>query len=199
MSRSEIADRLRLTTASAAPDSDEQLLDRIGAGDAEAFGTLLRERWRALVLYCARVLDASDVAEDIAQEAFIRLWENRSRWKRRSSARALLYTIARNLALNERKASSARARRAAQWIVLSARAPATDQRAEAGEFRLALQRAIDELPARKREVVMLSRFDGLSRSEIASVTGLSEQTVANYLTAALTSLRTSLGSFLGDP
>lgn len=198
MSRSLIPDRLHVRPASSATDSDEQLLDRIAADDAEAFAILLRERWRDLVSYCARVLDSSEGAEDVAQEAFVRLWEKRSRWKRGSSARALLYTIARNLALNERKATSARLRRAEQSRPVSSLSVAPDQRVEADEFRLALQRAVDDLPARKREVVMLSRFDGLSRSEIASVTGLSEQTVANYLVAALTSLRTTLGAFLDE-
>ena len=180
------------------PTLDSQLLDRMVAGDAGAFAILLDQYWRPLVLYCARILGSRANAEDIAQEAFVRLWEHRAKWKPRSSPRALLYTIARNEALNQRKSAAAMVRSLVHHAEAARRVTTPAERTEANEFRAALERAIALLPARQREVIALSRFDGLTREEISAVTGLSPQTVANYLVAALTALRTTLAPYLAE-
>jgi len=193
-------DRSSTFVAETSPTLDSQLLDRMVAGDAGAFAILLDQYWRPLVLYCARIVGSRANAEDIAQEAFVRLWEHRQKWKPRSSPRALLYTIARNQALNQRKSAAARLRSLVhrtgaaprRWVITPA------ERTEANELRDALERAIAHLPARQREVITLSRFDGLTREEIAAVTDLSPQTVANYLVTALTALRTTLAAYLAD-
>ena len=186
--------------AEPSPTLDGQLLDRMVAGDAGAFAILLDQYWRPLLLYCARIVGSRENAEDITQEAFVRLWENREKWKPRSSPRALLYTIARNQALNQRKSAAARLRRLVHRADTSPRVhvPTPADRTEANAFRDALERAILQLPARQQEVVTLSRFDGLTRDEIAAVTGLSPQTVANYLVAALAALRTTLAPYLAE-
>lgn len=183
--------------AQRAPDSD--LLDQIKRGDPAALDAWLKLWWRPLVHYCTRILASPDGAEDVAQEAFIRLWENRARWKPRSSPRAILYTIARNLALNQRASLGVRLRLLTHPRFLPDTRPASPQeRLEADEFHAALEHAIARLPPRQREVLSLSRIDGLSRGEIAEITGLAPQTVANHLVAALSSLRRALSPFLPD-
>ena len=200
VARSLIRDRVSTFGLDAAPNVETGLLEGVVAGDSGAFAAILDLYWRPLVLYCARIVESRANAEDVAQEAFVRLWENREKWKPRSSPRALLYTIARNHALNQRKSAAARLRslmhRADRTPPRMAITPA--ERTEANELRVAVQRAIAHLPARQQEVITLSRFDGLTREEIATVTGLSPQTVANYLVAALAALRTSLSPFLSE-
>lgn len=177
---------------------DEALLDRMIAGDGAAFAILLDQYWRPLVLYCRRIVVEHATAEDMAQDAFVRLWENRRKWKPRSSPRALLYTIARNNALNQRKSAATRLRRLVHRAasVPPSRVTTPVERTEASELRAAIEKAIAHLPPRQQEVITLSRFDGLTREEIAAVTGLSPQTVANYLVAAVAELRTQLAAFL---
>ncbi|MBI4420782.1 MAG: sigma-70 family RNA polymerase sigma factor [Gemmatimonadetes bacterium] len=188
-----------LPSADAGRARDAELLEQIRAGDAGAFGAWLKIRWHPLVRYCARILPSGDSAEDVAQEAFIRFWENRARWKSRSSPRAILYTIARNLALNQRASLATRLRLLTdRRLPAEGRWPSPQEGLEAEEFHAALERAIARLPSRQREVLTLSRIDGLSRAEVAEVTGLAPQTVANHLVAALVSLRRALGPFLRD-
>jgi RNA polymerase sigma-70 factor (ECF subfamily) len=197
VARSLSRDRSSAFGGEAAAGLDEELLGRMAAGDGGAFAILLDQYWRPLVLYCARIVGSRASGEDIAQEAFVRLWEHREKWKPRSSPRALLYTIARNQALNQRKSAVVRLRILVQRTEMPPPQVATPaERIEAKEFRAALERAIMHLPARQQEVVTLSRFDGLTRDEIAVVTGLSAQTVANYLVAALAGLRTALAPYL---
>jgi len=196
--RSSIRDRASTYNIETAAGLDDALLDRMIAGDAGAFAILLDQYWRPLVLYCRRIVGEQAAAEDAAQDAFVRLWENRDKWKPRSSPRALLYTIARNNALNQRKSASARLRRLVHRAASTAPAQVTTpaERSEASELRAAIEQAIAHLPRRQQEVITLSRFDGFTREEIAAVTGLSPQTVANYLVAALAELRTKLAAFL---
>lgn len=198
VARSSNRDRSSTYSIETAVGLDEALLDRIAGGDAGALAILLDQYWRPLVLYCRRIVGEQANAEDIAQETFVRLWENREKWKPRGSPRALLYTIARNNALNQRKSAAARLRRLVHRAASapSPRVTTPAERTEASELRDAIERAIAHLPVRQREVITLSRFDGLTRDEIAAVTGLAPQTVANYLVAALAELRTALAPFL---
>ena len=192
-------DRRRPSGDAGGQELDAGLLDRIKENDVAAFDALLKQRWRPLMLYCRRILGGRDNAEDVAQEAFIRLWEHRGRWKAGSSSRAILYTIARNLALNERSSNVSRAKRLHDASLEGhLKLPTPQEQLEADEFRNALDRAVSSLAARQQEVLTLARVNGLSREEIAKVTGLSPQTVANYLVKALTTLRRLLGPFLED-
>jgi RNA polymerase sigma-70 factor, ECF subfamily len=198
VARSLTRDRASSFALDASPSVETSLFEGMVAGDAGAFAAILDLYWRPLVLYCARIVGGHASAEDIAQDAFVRLWEHREKWRPRSSPRALLYTIARNQALNQRKSAAARLR---SLVHRTASAPpqcvtTPAECTEASELRAAIERAIAHLPARQQEVVTLSRFDGLTRDEIAAVTGLSPQTVANYLVAALAALRTTLAPFL---
>ena len=180
-------------------DVDATLLELNRASDTTAFSALLQRWWSPLVRYSTRIVGDSESAEDVTQEAFIRLWEQRAKWRPRSSVRAILYTIVRNLALNQRKSKASQVQRLfGQPVDIVSGLPSAQDRLEGDEFGSALAHAISRLPARQREVLTLSRFDGMSRSEIAEVTGLSPQTVANYMAAALSSLRATLGPFLSD-
>ena len=78
--------------------SDVLLLARMRSGDAAALDLLLEQYWAPLVTYSGRLLNSHDMAEDVVQEAFIRLWEHRERWSLEGSVRALLYKITRNVA-----------------------------------------------------------------------------------------------------
>jgi len=178
---------------------DAALLDRVRAGDSAAYAQLLHAWWQPIVRYAARLVGSVDGAEDIAQEAFVRLWERRNSWRPTSTPRLILYTIVRNLAISQRRNRAARAGHLATHPLSLIRHPVTPAQAVEGEeFRVALTRAIDALSPRRREVLLLSRDDGLSRAEIAALTGLSPQTVANYLAIAIAELREVLRPFLNE-
>jgi RNA polymerase sigma-70 factor, ECF subfamily len=169
---------------------------RICADDADALDEILQLYWAPIVTYAARFLDGEDAAEDAAQHAFLELWRNRSEWQFTGSVLAYLHRVARNAALNERRRTSIRQRLGAVLRREPAARPARpDELAERGELQVAADLAIAALPERRREVFILVRFQGLSYREAADVLGISTQTVANHLSAALAQLRTSLADF----
>ena len=164
-------------------------LDAIREGDVAALGALMDDAWDPLLRYLGSRTDSPDAAQDAAQEAFVRLWENRERW-RGPSARAVLFRIARNVALDQARRRSVR-RAGAESLLQEppATAPGPSEELAAAMARDRVVSALETLPERRREVFELVRFDGLSYREVADALELSAQTVANHMSLALRDLR----------
>lgn len=181
--------------------SPEELLRRLREDDVGALDLVLQQHWGAVVSYLTRWLESRDAAEDIAQQTFIRLWENRASWSVEGSLRGLLFRIARNLAISQQRSHEARERAGLQFVSekISRLQPTPLDDVVDAELGRALDRAIGALPERRREVFVLRCIHGLSYSEIAATMNISEQTVANQLSRALSTLRSSLAHLLqGD-
>lgn len=179
---------------------DPQLVQRLRQGEHAALREVMGEHWPAVVSYSASLLGpAHPAADDIAQEAFLRLWEHRVEWAPTSALRPLLFRIARNLALNEKRRQRVRVRgkeRVAR--AEGGRLPSPVEETEEGELRARVEAAIASLPRRRREVFVLARFQSLTFCEIAAVLEISPQTVANQMSAALAHLRRELRPFLEE-
>lgn len=169
-------------------------LDAIRRGDPAALACVLERYWPPVVRYVRRLIEERDAAEDVAQEVFVRLWERREAWDRDGSLRALLFRLARNLAVDEIRRGSAR-RRAGERAPRATDPPTPYACLEREELARAVARAVDALPERRREVFVLVRYHGLSYRETADALALSPQTVANHLSLALADLRAALGPY----
>ena len=191
---------VRSSQGAASPDETQphRWLDRLREDDAVALEELLERYWVPLVRYSRGLRgarDEGDTAEDAAQEAFVRLWAGRHRWGGEGSAAGLLYRIARNLCLNERR-RTANHHRLAPTAWGGGRQATPLDHLEASEVERAVARTLSTMPARRREVFELSRYHGLSYREIANALEISPQTVANQLSAALDELQ---GGISGHP
>lgn len=126
----------------------------------------------------------------------MRLWHGRKTWDAAGSPRAVLYRIARNLAIDERRKRLIRRGKAGE-LSPDRRAPATPlEDLAASELERRLNAALARLPERDREIFLLSRHQRLSHAEIAEVLGLAQQTAANLLHGVLNRLRDELAPFL---
>jgi len=174
------------------------LLERIKSGDEGALESLLRESWDPLVRYLMTIVSNGDQAKDAGQEAFITLWARRDRWEP-GSARGLLFRLGRNAALDMVRKDKVRSRWARRRAgEKSFPGPTPEEEVLAAEFTERLRAAVEQLPARRREVFELVRFRGLSYAEVASVLGLSHQTVANQMALAHRDLRQAMADILRD-
>ena len=179
--------------------SDEELLDALRDDYSVALSVLLQRHWSPLVSYVDGFLHSRDSAEDVAQETFVRLWERRKVWSHTGTVRALLYRIARNMALNESR--SRRVRRNRRDLVSAATASRVATPAEGldeNELRRKVEAAIAKLPERRREIFVHARYHNLSYAEIADILQIAPQTVANQMSAALVTLRESLRGLLSS-
>ncbi len=168
---------------------------QINASDEGAFSELFHEVYPRLVKYAAQFTKRKTPAHDIVQEVFIKLWNVRANIDPGQSLLSYLYKMVRNRSLNYLRDN------ADYHVSLDDISPeafkTNDERFsknsdnKEGEKMLAL---IDALPKRRREALKLSRFEGLSHSEIAYVMQISPRTVNNHITAALSSLKKDLNT-----
>ena len=91
-------------------EPDAALMARLREGDALALHRLMHRYWKLLVARAHAILGDEDAAADAAQQTFISLWQHRGEWRATSSVGGLLFRMARNLALNDRRNRRNRAR-----------------------------------------------------------------------------------------
>lgn len=174
----------------------------VKAGSEGALQTLLQRHWTGLVRYALQFLDRQDQAEDIVQEAFVRLWSRRSKWEQEETFRPVLYRITRNLALNEKR----RRRNFRRWVGKLGRSerdprPTPDRQMQRADLQAAVQEAVDGLTPRRREIFLLIRMHQMTHREAGKVLGISPQTVSNQMSQAMQALREALEPYLekADP
>jgi len=190
----------RDSAASGAENPEREWVERIRAGDEAAFETLFTAYYHALCEFARSFVHAPDAAEELVQNLFLRIWEHRSEW-RPEGVRAYLFAACRNGALDyrrhERIVARFEDRSAAEDLGGGlGHAPARpDEEAQAGELEAALREAVQQLPERRRLVVVLRWEHQLSHAEIAKVLGISIKTVETQFGRAIAILRTELARF----
>ena len=175
---------------------ERSLATRIRSGDVTAFAALLNRYWQPLVAYAEQKLGSSDVAEDVVQEAHVRLWEKRRTLDHTRSPRPFLYRMVHNLAVDELRKRQVRRDGIAAARHAAPRSPTPAQVAEAEDLAEAASRAVAALPDRRRDVFILGHLHNLSYRQIADALGITPRTVANHMSLALADLRASLRPFL---
>jgi len=172
---------------------DTKLMARVRAGDELAFELLFRRYEARLYAYLWRRVRDEELAADLTQETFVRLWQSRLRWQDSGSMGAYLIRTAQRLTIDEYRRREVRNRWSQDAAVASASAVrAPDQDLEERELRLRLDEAICALPERTREVFILKRDAGLSYREIAELMEISPKTVDAHMNRALRQLRDRL-------
>ncbi len=178
-------------------DSFIRWSERLQSSDQRAFSELFEAMHVALLRYAWRFTGEQEAARDIVQDAFLKLWLIRTDVDPKRSLKALLYTMVRNLALNHKRAAQ-HTNGAFPEHDLYDPAPTADQQVEASMLDQRLRQFIEQMPARRREAFMLSRYEGLSHEEIAHVMNLTPRTVNTHIVLALKDLRNRLGALQPD-
>src|SRR5919201_2131729 len=184
--------------------TDEELLAAYQQGDPGAFETLLRRHRAPLFTFLLRMLGDREKAEDLAQETFLRIVKGAQAWERRARFQTWLFTIARNLCVDQsrrdrfRRADSLDAEGPDGEPPLVESVPGAgidpERAAASAKVRPLLQRALLSLPAEQREVFMLREQAGVPFREIAEMTGVNENTVKSRMRYALEGLRKALAA-----
>lgn len=178
---------------------DAELATRVRLGDASAFEELFHAHYEPLCAFVLGYVGSAETAEDVVQEMFAKLWERRGEWDVRGSVRSYLYGAARNRALSHLR----HARVAARWAEgalreIDARGPAqasADEQVRTDELAQALARAVERLPARRRQAYTLRWQHNLSLAEIAAVMGVTVKCVELQLASASKAVREALADF----
>jgi RNA polymerase sigma-70 factor (family 1) len=173
--------------------TDEQLIILVRRGDQQAFAEIYSRYAESLAGFAASKLYNLDDAKDILHDLFVKLWENREQLYITSSLRSYLFGIIRHRIIDKIRKNITREEYASVRQSLAAvYEQEIDKQLEVKELRQAIEKSLEQLAPRVKEIYKLSREEGLSNHEIAEKLNLSEQTVRNQLSVALKHLRKSL-------
>jgi RNA polymerase sigma-70 factor (ECF subfamily) len=179
---------------------DAALVARIRVGDEAAFERMFRAYYNRLCVFVTRYVGAPDLAEELVEAVFARIWEHRATWEVRGTLTAYLYTAARYQVLDFRRHAAVerrmRERSAHEGLApgLSQGTLGSDQRqeCEAADLARALHDAVERLPERCRVIFTLRWQHNLSYAEIAATLGVATKTVETQLNRAFKALRERL-------
>jgi RNA polymerase sigma-70 factor (ECF subfamily) len=188
--------------------ADEALMLRYQRGDASAFADLVRRHKKPLYNFVLRHLRSTSAAEEITQEAFVRVVQRAREFKHEARFSTWLYTIARNLCIDhgrkmklrrhpslEGPAEDDASRSMSETIADEYPESDVGRAAEWTGMRRSIVAAVEALPDDQREVFLLREVADLPFKEIAEVTGTSENTVKSRMRYALERLRVALSEF----
>ncbi|MCC7496566.1 MAG: RNA polymerase sigma factor [Bryobacterales bacterium] len=187
-------------SAVAALELDTQLMLRVRDGDAASFGLLLDRHRNPVVHFLYRMVQNQAVAEELAQEVFLRVYRSRTTYEPTAKFTTWLFRIATHLALNwirdgrnekgveslDAKAGDGLARQ------VTDRDPGVEHRLVKEARIEEIRRAIHSLPAKQRAAVLMHKYEEMEYTQIACVLRCSESAVKSLLFRAYQRLRERL-------
>jgi RNA polymerase sigma-70 factor (ECF subfamily) len=189
------------------PASDAAIMLRVAAGDEAGFNYLVTKYHRAMVHFLYRMVRTQAVAEELAQEVFLRVYRSRESYRAEAKFTTWLYRIATNLAVNH--ARDTRHERAAQNVYLDVPDEETgttpeiaddelnvEQRILRDERMAAIRNHVMALPERQRMAVLMHKYQALDYRQIGEVLKLSESATKSLLFRAYQTLREKLKDFV---
>ena len=187
--------------------SDAAIMLRVAAGDESGFNYLVEKYHRPMIHFLFRMVRSQAVAEELAQEVFLRVYRSRESYRAEAKFTTWLYRIATNLAVNH--ARDTRHERTAQTIYLDAAdeetgttpdvaddEPSAEQRMMRDERMAAIRAQVMALPERQRMAVLMHKYQGMDYRQIGEVLKLSESATKSLLFRAYQTLRDKLKSFV---
>ena len=172
--------------------ADHDLMARAAQGDGRAFRTLAERHAGPALRLARRILGNEAMAEDVVQDALLRVWINAPRWRPEAAFRTWLYRIVVNLCLNAKRRAPDLPLDAAGQVADAA--PSADEQLARDERDRRLASAIETLPPRQRAAVVLTYQEGLSNADVAEVLETSVSSVETLLVRARRTLRAAFGS-----
>ena len=187
--------------------SDAAIMLRVAAGDEAGFNFLVEKHYRAMTHFLFRMVHNQAVAEELAQEVFLRVYRSRESYRAEAKFTTWLYRIATNLAVNY--ARDTRHERAAQNVYLDQPdeetgttpdvaddEPNVEQNLLRDERMAAIRKHVMALPERQRMAVLMHKYQGMDYRQIGEVLKLSESATKSLLFRAYQTLREKLKDFV---
>ena len=174
------------------PKREEQFLQRINAKQPEAFRELFSEFYNSLVLFAIGFVEQQDVAEDIVQETFITVWENKKTFNSYQGLKAYLYELVQNKCTNYLKHRQVEDKYAS-YVKTTGEEAEGDYSLMQEEIYRELYMAVRELPEKCQRVFEL-HLEGKKNDEIAEILGISVLTVKSHKQNAIHILKEKMGN-----
>lgn len=169
--------------------SEVKFIQTLRAGDVKAFSELFDRYGKRLYFFAKGYLKSEEDAEEIVQEVFMKIWNNREELTAERSFEAYLFTIAKNGILNTIRKSKSEQAYLSYAKIHPEKNILLDDELDFSELEAAYQKIVMNLSPRRKEIYLLSREQHLSNADIAEKMNISVKTVENQMTSAIAEIR----------
>lgn len=190
-------------------DPDVRLMLQVKAGSASAFEELVTRYQNRLLTVLEHMTGNVQMAEDLAQEVFLRVYRSRQNYVPLSKFSTWLFTIANNAALNSARTLNRRNEvhvappenqsqefNAMENLAVAASSQMPTRQLDKSEMREIVRQAVATLNERQRMAVLLSKFEEMSYADVAVVMGMTEKGVKSLLARARVNLRSAITPYM---
>ncbi len=194
-------------------DKDAQLMLAVQSNDAFAFEELMMRNQSRVYTFLLRFVGNPQLAEDLTQEVFMRVYRHRATYRQESRFSTWLFRVAHNVAFNALRAKSRRPEALFNTIgsfatdstqvgyedsILTRSGATPTQKIAKIEKQAIVRAAIDTLNPRQRQAVLLARFEGMSYQQIAEVMNMTPKAVKSLLCRARLNLKDALAPYIEE-
>jgi RNA polymerase sigma-70 factor (ECF subfamily) len=174
--------------------TDEQIMQKILEKDPEAFNEVYNKLYRKLFLFANSLIANTEEARDIVTESFIKLWSQENYFSNMSHLQVYFYTVIKNACIDYLRRDKLKAKIENRLVKEEhITENVIEKKYQEAELVQILYDRINQLPDRMQQVFKLTYLDGFSRTEVAQMLNLSENTIRNTNAAAMKVLRLTLG------
>ncbi|MGE9313052.1 RNA polymerase sigma factor [Niabella sp. CJ426] len=178
-------------------NNEDEILLRVAEGDEKAFAVIVDHYTDIIYPHLLSFIKNAEKAEEITQDIFLRIWNNRKKLAGIENFAGYVYVITRNRAKTAFKEQLASRTTELVDPLNDILADPEAVSLEVKELQRVLQQAIDNLPPRRKEVFLLSRVENLTYDQIAAQLNISRSAVRQHIVEALVFLRSYLKEKLG--
>lgn len=179
------------------PFNDKQLFKEVSEGNERAFRIIYNRYYQRMYSFAGKVVKSPHVAEEIVQEVFIRLWEQRELLCEVKNPDNYVFIVIRNHTYNYLRAvAREQNRREKLWEALQQQVTDEGTSLEAEEAELFLEKLLAKLSPQQRKIFRMSREDGFSHQQIADELHLSRDTVKKHVANSLKIFKAHLKNFV---
>lgn len=175
--------------------ADRFLLIQLAEGNPWALESLMRRYESRIYHFVLKLLRSAELAEEITQDIFIKLWESRAELENIDSLSAWLYTVSRNRSFNALKELAARNLREEKYAMMADGEVDGEQEIVYRNLQQVMAGFVDTLPPKRKEIFRLKTEQGLTTEEISQQLNISPHTVKNQLSQSYLTLRRLMEGF----
>lgn len=172
------------------PNEELILLQKIALEDHEAYHAIFIKYYPKLKHFITHIIKSEAIAEELSQDIFLKIWENRADLAKIHSINAYLFRMAKHISLNYLEHKYIEDAYIANHNHALSTKP--EEELDAKEMEFLIQLTINRMPEQRRRIYIMSRVENIRNGEIAATLGITEKTVNNQLSLALKEIRKTL-------
>jgi len=172
-------------------NDEEKLVKKIALGDHAAYRDIFLKYFPKVKYFIAHLVKSETDAEDLAQEIFVRLWENRAKLASVESFNSYIYRMAKNATFNYLEHKEVE-KKYFEQLHEDETGESIEDEIYARELELLVQLTVNRMPPQRKTIYQMSRDEGLKNEEIAAQLNITRKTVENHLNLALKEIRKTI-------